>query len=380
MMVDDDDLTFFMSPLAVRRSNLRTTLPSSLTRPPDVALQAKGPLKAEIQREDALDDLYASGSYRNYDPPTQQVLTSSQASSVFRSSPSNGAFSNRAVNRPAIVQAPTEVKVNMVSETMASSAAIHSRPSASVPQYVLRPEMETVGVQPDEEPVFQTTTPGGNLPPPMRWRCTALGNPREKRLPAVSAAVMPYTTVGQDSTAVLWTDESKALSNGGAKDRLQIVEDMNADYWRRSHTVNGLYYLPDRLNDVVVQSSGSGVGAMFVQTTTPPAIKPLESSVDGPQEVRLPPIATPSPTKSMFSSSALYNSTTLLSPQQVQQVRVSDYYAVSNITPFRRLQVRREEEMTPSPPSACDATVDSRRVWGPKEEVRYQGMYRAWWQ
>lgn len=59
---------------------------------------------------------------------------------------------------------------------------------------------------------------------------------------------------------------------------------------------------------------------------------------------------------------------------------VRHYYAAASVTPFQRVHIHKEEEMGRRGPSSSDAYVDSRRVWGPKDEPHIQGVYRAWWQ
>jgi hypothetical protein len=60
---------------------------------------------------------------------------------------------------------------------------------------------------------------------------------------------------------------------------------------------------------------------------------------------------------------------------------VRHYYATASVMPFQRVHVHKEEEMGRRLPSSTDAFVDSRRVWGPKDEPHHhQGVYRAWWQ
>lgn len=415
---DDADLMFFMSPL--QRRQLRSSI-----------AVASSPGKVTSEGSN-IRSSSSMGSFKEASGSTRRPAdaTSSGNAAGLLSSSLSGSIRHRKAEAPPVAQ-PTQIPASPSSHTQFTQesstplTALQRRSSipmlhpgaiadatvnlnssaqlASPASQMSIPELpeEARGREPPAqnvppEGVFLTGGAGGgpaeyqHYAPPPRWIGTTR-NARERRVDLRRPGDEPLIGVVGE-VPVLWTQdvrmspdrrtlltESTQLHNTGS--RSAVLE-------QRIHQMTSPAPLDAAILQLVARAPGQHVPSPSADGSPVPSYHHLQTS----------------PQRQLFLSATSeghhLGSVATPQPQQQEAVySVRQFYSESDVTPFRRVHVHREDQpslmdfsrssngpegkrkgQNQLGPLASDVTVDSRHVWGPKNERRYEGVYRSWWQ
>lgn len=335
-----------------------------------------------------------------YSRPQEQLLylqTTQQAMNVSKHLGTNSSVASSAASRTV-----------QVSDETAHISSVQSQPHSGGSQSsVLKPSGDDDGSQrrsrldheegqqqldsPHQQPpeaAYLTGGAGGNpkygnYAPPLKWRTNS--NARERRVGGSSSGNPAYVAV-VGAAPVVWTDEAERRDRSVVLEEktrhatsLSPLDDTIAQLSRSSVLGTSVQDASASPNHKAPEEGASALETSARETSVlsvllPPALRSLSVEPQSPAQPHSVVVAGRRHKSSGTPESAVVAS----SPTLPASVRT--FYSESQITPFRRVHVRQEEEMAPTSFSSTDATVDSRRVWGPKEERKFEGTSRAWWQ